>query len=197
MSELIEKLALALFWKAEHLDPSSLGGPVEELEKVCGVAWPPSLSERERDFNRYLARAILLALEAEGMVIVPMEMKETLLELAACAHRDLSLNQSEEDGGYWSLRTEGAIAKAKEILEVESLDAALIESHLSARPKADRMTERVDRAHLDDGYFWVRHPEGTHFVAKHESGQWFACGLRDPIDLDTRQIIGQIKEPLQ
>jgi hypothetical protein len=54
MTEMVERLAVRLFWKAEHLDPSD-EGDVPESEWF-GEAFPAELSERRRQFWRYLAR---------------------------------------------------------------------------------------------------------------------------------------------
>ncbi len=42
-----------------------------------------------------------------------VEAREVLRELTEAAERDMKSNQDEEDGGYWSPRTENAIAKAR------------------------------------------------------------------------------------
>lgn len=47
----------------------------------------------------------------------------------------------------------------------------------------------------DNRYYWVREEDGSRFVAKLEDGEWFCCGVENPIDLDASQVICVIAEP--
>ena len=44
-------------------------------------------------------------------------------------------------------------------------------------------------------YYWVRHPEGSRFVAKLENDFWWTCGAGFPINITRDQIICMIKPP--
>ena len=61
MNEIVERGAIRLFWKAEHLDPSSDAGGVSESEWF-GETFPETLSERKRQFWRYLMTEAIAAM---------------------------------------------------------------------------------------------------------------------------------------
>ncbi len=50
---------------------------------------------------------------------------------------------------------------------------------------------------LPNGYYWARHPDGTHFVVLREGGAWYCCGLIRPIvNFHESQIVMRIPWPL-
>jgi hypothetical protein len=55
--EMVERVAVRLFWKAEHLDPTADGNCPEA--EWFGDTFPSALSERRRSFWRYLAVAAI------------------------------------------------------------------------------------------------------------------------------------------
>jgi hypothetical protein len=57
---MVERVALRLFWRAEHLDPSADAAEVPEGE--YGEGWPQTLSERKRSFWRWLAKDAITAM---------------------------------------------------------------------------------------------------------------------------------------
>lgn len=42
---------------------------------------------------------------------------------------------------------------------------------------------------INNTYYWVRHPEGSHFIAKYENWHWWVVGLSNAVDVDKGQII--------
>lgn len=42
-------------------------------------------------------------------------------------------------------------------------------------------------------YYWVRHPEGTRFVAKLENDCWWSCGMNFAVNVTRDQVICQVK----
>jgi len=60
MNEIIERGAIRLFWRAEHLDPTD-EGDVPESE-WGGDEFPASLSEHRREFWRLLMKEAIRAM---------------------------------------------------------------------------------------------------------------------------------------
>ena len=60
MSEIVERGAVRLFWRAEHLDPNG-DGDVPESEWF-GEEFPAALSERKREFWRLLMKEAIAAM---------------------------------------------------------------------------------------------------------------------------------------
>lgn len=56
---MIERLAIRLFWKAEHLDPTEDSGPEDEW---FGDNFPSTLSQRRREFWRLMAKEAMLVI---------------------------------------------------------------------------------------------------------------------------------------
>jgi hypothetical protein len=46
-----------------------------------------------------------------------------------------------------------------------------------------------------NGYYWAENPsDDTRFIALQENGLWYCCGLFNPIDLDTADIIAPVAQ---
>ena len=48
---------------------------------------------------------------------------------------------------------------------------------------------------FEPGYYWAREDDGTHFVVLLEYGEWYCCGVENPINssFNERQIIIRIQ----
>lgn len=67
-SEMVERLAVRLFWKAEHLDPSE-EGDVPESEWF-GDSFPKSMEERRREFWRLLICDVLAGMRVPTTAMI-------------------------------------------------------------------------------------------------------------------------------
>lgn len=45
-------------------------------------------------------------------------------------------------------------------------------------------------------YYWARHEEGSTFVVLFESGEWYCCGVDDPIAFNPAQLVCEVEEPI-
>lgn len=44
-------------------------------------------------------------------------------------------------------------------------------------------------------YYWIRHPEGTRFIAKLENDLWWSVGMQFAVAITRDQVICQVKAP--
>jgi hypothetical protein len=44
-------------------------------------------------------------------------------------------------------------------------------------------------------YYWIRHPEGTRFIAKLEANCWYTVGCQWAINVTRDQVICMVKAP--
>lgn len=49
---------------------------------------------------------------------------------------------------------------------------------------------------LEGHYYWCRHDDGSHFIAKLNGGNWWVIGLAYAVELTRDQIILHIKPPV-
>lgn len=48
---------------------------------------------------------------------------------------------------------------------------------------------------MDNGYYWIRHSEGTTFMALLEAGCWYVPGVREVADIEPFQVISEVEGP--
>ena len=45
-----------------------------------------------------------------------------------------------------------------------------------------------------NGYYWAEHTaDQTRFIVLREDGNWYCCGLYDPIDIDPNDILAPVQ----
>lgn len=48
---------------------------------------------------------------------------------------------------------------------------------------------------VQNDYYWIRHPEGTRFIAKLENGCWWTVGCQWAINVTRDQVICKVQPP--
>jgi hypothetical protein len=99
MSEMIERAALALFKKTEHLDPTDNGNP-----DVEDWGWS-AMTERDRDFYRFGAEAVIEAMR---------EPTEPMIEAGTVAMFDYERSDDGDVAGckaHWRAMIDAALSK--------------------------------------------------------------------------------------